>query len=270
MPDAFAHCEELVRVADQDRFLASLFAPAEHRGALFALYAFNVEVSRVREAVREPLAGEIRLQWWRDVLAGEGRGEVAANPVAAALAATIARYRLPVERLAARDRGAPARSPRRAGGDARRLRSLCRRRLREPDRAGGANSRPRSHAGSCSAHPACRSRPCDRRRAQGVSAGLPRAGSVIFRSRCWRGTGWAGRRSRADRRRRNCALRSPSCVFMPAVISTGRGRWCAKRRPRSCPRCCRSRWCGRRSPAWSAPATIRSCRSSSRPGGGNG
>jgi phytoene synthase len=101
MQDAFAHCEQLVRTADKDRFLAALFAPAEHRAALFALYAFNVEVSRVREVVREPLAGEIRLQWWRDVLGGEGRGEVAANPVAAALLASMARYRLPGERLEA-------------------------------------------------------------------------------------------------------------------------------------------------------------------------
>lgn len=101
MQDAFAHCEALVRAADKDRFLATLFAPAEHRRGLFALYAFNVEVSRVREAVREPLSGEIRLQWWSEVLAGEGRGEVAGNPVAAALTATMARYALPRERLAA-------------------------------------------------------------------------------------------------------------------------------------------------------------------------
>jgi phytoene synthase len=101
MQDAFAHCQQLVRTADRDRFLATLFAPAEHRGALFALYAFNVEVSRVREAAREPLAGEIRLQWWRDVLGGEARGEVAANPVAAALLASLARYRLPAKRLEA-------------------------------------------------------------------------------------------------------------------------------------------------------------------------
>jgi 15-cis-phytoene synthase len=101
MHDAFAHCEALVRAADKDRYLASLFAPAEHRGALHALYAFNVEVARVRGAAREPLAGEIRLQWWRDVLDGIGRGEVDANPVAAALTATIARYALPAQRLVA-------------------------------------------------------------------------------------------------------------------------------------------------------------------------
>jgi len=78
-----------------------LFAPAEHRDALFALYAFNVEVARVREVVREPVAGEIRLQWWSDVFDGARRGEVAAHPVAAALLASMARYRLPPDRFKA-------------------------------------------------------------------------------------------------------------------------------------------------------------------------
>ena len=96
-----AHCEALVRAADKDRFLATLFAPAEHRGALYALYACNIEIARVRELVHEPLAGEIRLQWWSDLLHGAGRGEVAAHPVAAELLAAIARYRLPVDRLEA-------------------------------------------------------------------------------------------------------------------------------------------------------------------------
>ena len=41
MQDAFAHCEALLRAADKDRFLTTLFAPAEHRDALVALYAFN-------------------------------------------------------------------------------------------------------------------------------------------------------------------------------------------------------------------------------------
>jgi phytoene synthase len=101
MRDAFAHCEALVRAADRDRFLATLFAPAEYRDALFALYAFNVEITRVREVAREPLAGEIRLQWWSDVLGGAGRGEVAAYPEAAALLASMARYYLPAGRFEA-------------------------------------------------------------------------------------------------------------------------------------------------------------------------
>jgi 15-cis-phytoene synthase len=99
MQQAFAHCEALVRAADRDRFLATLFAPREERGALFALYAFNVEIARVREVVRDPVAGEIRLQWWSDVLAGDGRGEIEAHPVASALRASVARYGLLPERL---------------------------------------------------------------------------------------------------------------------------------------------------------------------------
>jgi phytoene synthase len=101
MQDAAAHCEALVRTADKDRFLATLFAPAEHRNALFALYAFNLEVARVREVVREPVAGEIRLQWWSDLIGGVARGEVEAHPVAAAVLASMARYRLPAARLEA-------------------------------------------------------------------------------------------------------------------------------------------------------------------------
>jgi len=93
------YCAELVRTADRDRYVATLFAPAEHRGALFALYAFNSEVARVREVAREPLPGEIRLQWWADVLRGERGGEARANPVAAALLASMAQCRLPAERL---------------------------------------------------------------------------------------------------------------------------------------------------------------------------
>src|SRR5215472_6053966 len=99
MAEASDYCAELVRTADRDRYLATLFAPAEHRGALFALYAFNSEVARVREVAREPLPGEIRLQWWNDVLRGERGGEANANPVAAALLASIAQYRLPPDKL---------------------------------------------------------------------------------------------------------------------------------------------------------------------------
>ncbi len=88
----FEHCAALVREADRDRYLATLFAPAEHRDALFALYAFNVEISRVRDLAREPMPGEIRLQWWREALAGERDGEAAAHPVAAALRETLTRH----------------------------------------------------------------------------------------------------------------------------------------------------------------------------------
>ncbi len=97
----FDHCAALVRESDRDRYLATLFAPAEHRDALFALYAFNVEIGRVRELAREPMPGEIRLQWWREALTGERAGEAAAHPVAAALRATFVRYPIAADRLIA-------------------------------------------------------------------------------------------------------------------------------------------------------------------------
>jgi phytoene synthase len=99
MQDAYFHCEAVVRAADKDRFLAALFAPAERRRHLYALYAFNGEISRVRELAHEALPGEIRLQWWRDVLAGDARGEVSANPIAAALLDTVATCALPLDPL---------------------------------------------------------------------------------------------------------------------------------------------------------------------------
>jgi len=99
--DAYAHCEALVRTSDKDRYLAGLFAPAEARPHLHALHAFAGEIARVPAAAREPLPGEVRLQWWRDVLVGEAWGEASASPVAAALLDTVLRYDLPKDRLIA-------------------------------------------------------------------------------------------------------------------------------------------------------------------------
>ena len=65
----------LLRHHDRDRFQTALFAPAERREALLALYTFNYEIARVRETVTEPMLGQIRLQWWRDVIAAVFAGE---------------------------------------------------------------------------------------------------------------------------------------------------------------------------------------------------
>jgi phytoene synthase len=94
-----AHCAELVRTHDFARYASTLFVPSEQRRALLAIYAFNVEISRVREQVSQPLPGEMRLQWWTDMLAGAGHGGVEGNPVAAELMLAIQTFRLPVERL---------------------------------------------------------------------------------------------------------------------------------------------------------------------------
>jgi phytoene synthase len=95
LAESYRYCEELLQTDDRDRWLAGLFTPAEARPHLHALYAFSLEVARVREVVSEPMPGEIRFQWWRDALMNEARGDLQANPVAGALIDTIERFRLP-------------------------------------------------------------------------------------------------------------------------------------------------------------------------------
>jgi phytoene synthase len=68
MTEALSPLAADLRHHDRDRYQTALFAPADRQPALFALYAFNYEVARIREVVREPMLGQIRLQWWRDAL----------------------------------------------------------------------------------------------------------------------------------------------------------------------------------------------------------
>ena len=97
--DAASFCADLVRSHDFARYAATLFMPAIPRRALLAVYAFNTEISRVREQVSQPLPGEMRLQWWTDMLAGAGHGGIEGNPVAAELLVAIRDFRLPAEPL---------------------------------------------------------------------------------------------------------------------------------------------------------------------------
>ena len=99
MTQNYEACADLLRREDPDRFYASLFAPEDKRHPLFALYAFSCELARIREIVSEPMLGEIRMQWWRDALSGEARGDVNANPIAAALLDTVQTFNLPVQAL---------------------------------------------------------------------------------------------------------------------------------------------------------------------------
>jgi phytoene synthase len=92
-----AFCTNLVRGGDFERYAATLMVAPDLRRSLLALYAFNLEIARIREQISQPLAGEIRLQWWSDLLAGTVHGEAAANPVAAELLTAIERHALPHE-----------------------------------------------------------------------------------------------------------------------------------------------------------------------------
>jgi phytoene synthase len=93
------HCQDLVAKADKDRFLACLFAPAEARPHLFALYAFNVEIARIRETASEPQIGLVRQQWWLDTLDGIYAGRTPDHPVAQALVSAVAKGDLPKHAL---------------------------------------------------------------------------------------------------------------------------------------------------------------------------
>jgi phytoene synthase len=89
-----SYCLDQVRRFDRDRYLMALFAPSARRGNLFALYSFNVEVARIRELVREPMMGAIRLQWWRDAIAEIYAGSERKHQVVQALAAAVRRHQL--------------------------------------------------------------------------------------------------------------------------------------------------------------------------------
>ena len=91
LADAYDRSADVVQAGDRDRYVADLFAPDPFRKHLFALHAFSVEVARVREAVSDPMLGEIRLQWWRDTITNGTGG----HPVAAAINATINKFALP-------------------------------------------------------------------------------------------------------------------------------------------------------------------------------
>ena len=94
---AFAACEDVVRRHDPDRYFSALFAPADKRHFLFAVYAFHDEVARVADAVREPMIGDIRLAWWRETAEGARAGKPRNHDVARALAETLAVNDLPRE-----------------------------------------------------------------------------------------------------------------------------------------------------------------------------
>src|SRR6185437_6191833 len=78
---------------DRDRYLTALFAREPERADLMTLYAFNVEVAKIRESVSELMIGSIKLQWWRDATAGmyEGVPFPRGNPLVEALAGVVAR-----------------------------------------------------------------------------------------------------------------------------------------------------------------------------------
>lgn len=90
----------VARAGDPDRAIASLFAPPRYRDDLFALYAFNAELTKIADQVTEPGLGAIRLQWWREAIDKAASGESTGHPVADAFGQVMARRGLSRERIA--------------------------------------------------------------------------------------------------------------------------------------------------------------------------
>lgn len=90
---------DTVRRLDRDRYRAALFAPRPQRDHLLSLYAFNIELARVREEVSDSTLGEIRLEWWREALEQSQAGELVGHPVVDALALARRRCVLPGDLL---------------------------------------------------------------------------------------------------------------------------------------------------------------------------
>jgi phytoene synthase len=86
-----------LRRIDEDRYYTALFAPADRRKSLFALYAFHHEIARVAESVRDPMMHAIRLQWWREAVEGVREGKPRQHQTVTALADLFAQHDLPPE-----------------------------------------------------------------------------------------------------------------------------------------------------------------------------
>ncbi len=85
-PSDDSYCRDMVRSFDRDRWLASAIARGRARRRLMALYCLNVEITRIAEVTTEPMAGLIRLQWWRESVEGLAAGRVREHAVLRSLA----------------------------------------------------------------------------------------------------------------------------------------------------------------------------------------
>lgn len=95
----FSQVAKDVKRHDRVRFLTTLFVPDRVRPALWALYAFNAELGRIRDVVTEQVLGQIRFQWWRDTLENLEAGVVAKSPIVQDLATLVQTYHVPVSLL---------------------------------------------------------------------------------------------------------------------------------------------------------------------------
>ncbi|WP_319568682.1 squalene/phytoene synthase family protein [Cohaesibacter marisflavi] len=105
--DIFSFCQSELKALDPVSHFAALTAPQEKRPALMALFAFLTTLRRIPAQVSSKEMGEIRLQWWRDILSDnqsnftDGCGLANIGPLATALKQTQKKFQLPSDQLEA-------------------------------------------------------------------------------------------------------------------------------------------------------------------------
>ncbi len=90
---------DLARRYDRERLLVCLFAPPGIRSRLAALVLLHAEFARIPELVREPMAGLVRYQWWRERIRATARGAAAEHPALDVLAADLREGRVAADAL---------------------------------------------------------------------------------------------------------------------------------------------------------------------------
>ncbi len=74
---------------DPDRWLVLSYAPSATRPALDALFALDDTLGKILRTTREPLVGQMRLTWWYEALGRLDSAPAPAEPVLAALQASV-------------------------------------------------------------------------------------------------------------------------------------------------------------------------------------
>ncbi|WP_341760409.1 phytoene/squalene synthase family protein [Candidatus Endowatersipora endosymbiont of Watersipora subatra] len=79
------YCRQLLRLYMNDEYLANLLLSQSIQDNIVVLHAFHAGLMEAVNQIIEPMAGEIRLQWWSDVLNGKRNEEAAGHPLARSL-----------------------------------------------------------------------------------------------------------------------------------------------------------------------------------------
>lgn len=97
MFDHQRHTQSELQKSDPERYLACLYLPENIRHCAITLYAFDAEIARIPFVVSEPMPGEIKIQWWRDLI--KSGGNVGSGPLAEALLHVAEQSKLPLDVL---------------------------------------------------------------------------------------------------------------------------------------------------------------------------